>query len=173
MNKYSISLIMLGLLVAFSCQEKINIAKENEEAIKADIQAIRNVSMAVVKTWNEGDYEGFMKFFDDDAILLPQNVPSVKGIQAVSSLYRNSFNNLTFKVSDTIEETQVFGDYAYELGNWTGSMNPKDGSTPITFNNKVICIYKRQADRSWKIYRWMYSSNEVPEELHISEIPEK
>ena len=158
--KYFISLSTLVLVVATSCQEKNDIEKE---AVKADVQAIRNVSMAIVKAWNEGDYEGYIKYMDDDVILLPQDSPSIKGIQAVSSLYKNSFDNLTFKVSDTIEETQVFGDYGYELGNWTGSINTKDGSTPITFNNKVIDIYKRQVDRSWKIYRIMYSSNEAPE----------
>ena len=53
----------------------------------------------------------------------------------------------------------VFGDYAYSMEIWKGSMNPKDGSTPIVFDNTDMSIYKRQADNTWKIWRAMYNSN--------------
>ena len=129
------------------------------------------MSNKVVKAWNEGDYEGFMTFFDDSAILLPQNAPSIIGVQSIASLYSNSFETFTLKVNNTIDEIYASGDYAYEIGAWVGSMNPKDGSTPIEFNNKVLCFCKRQVDGSWKGYRWMYNTNDVPEELHLPEIP--
>lgn len=38
-------------------------------------------------------------------------------------------------------------------------MIPKDGSSPIVFDNIEMSIYKRQADNTWKIWRAMYNSN--------------
>ena len=38
-------------------------------------------------------------------------------------------------------------------------MIPKDGSSPIVFDNTEMSIYKRQADNTWKIWRAMYNSN--------------
>jgi len=137
---------------------------------KADIEAIKSISVNVAKAFNEGDYEGFMTFFDDNAILLPQNTRSIVGIQSIGSLYSNSFENFTFNVDNIIEEITVSGDYGYELGNWVGAIIPNDGSMQTDFNNKIMCIYNRQTDGSWKIYRWMYSSNEIPEELLSPEL---
>lgn len=128
-----------------------------------EIETIRKISLDIVRAWNEGDYEGFIQYMDDNAILMPQNATSMKGIKAISELYSGSFMNMTFEVDAAIDEIQVFGDYAYEIGAWKGSINPTDGSDPIIYNNKTITIYKRHTDGSWKIYRWMYSSNEPPE----------
>lgn len=130
---------------------------------EADVKSISDNSMKVVKAWNEGDYEGFMKFIDEDAILLPQNAPNIEGIEAIKSLYSNSFKNFTFIVVESLDEINVFGDFGYTLGSWVGSMNPVDGSDPINFNNKVLAIYKKQPDGSWLIYRMFYSSNEIPQ----------
>ena len=139
---------------------------------EADVKAISDVSMKVVEAWNEGDYEGFIKFFNEDAILMPQNAPNIVGIEAIKSLYSNSFENFTFEVKESIEEITVSGDYGYVLANWVGSMNPVDGSDPITFNNKLLDIFKKQPDGSWLMYRVMYSSNEIPQEKVSPELTE-
>jgi len=162
------NLILLTFIISvcYACtsEKKINYSVE--------IETIRGISLDIVKAWNEGDYEGFIKYMDENAILLPQNTASMKGFEAISKLYTESFKNMSFEVDASIDEVQVFGDYAYEIGIWKGSINPKDGSNPISFNNKTITIYKRLTDGSWKIYRWMYNSNEPPENLHIPDSPE-
>ena len=145
------------IFILFAC------TSEKKMDYSTEIETVRNMSMDILNAWNEGDYERFIAYMDENAILLPQNTPSMKGFESISKLYKESFENLNFKVNATIDEIQVFGDYAYEIGTWKGSMNPKDGSTPIIFNNKTIAIYKRQTDGSWKIYRWMYNSNEGAE----------
>ena len=137
-----------------------------------DAKAISEVSKKVVEAWNEGDYEGFMELIDNSAILLPQNAPNIVGIEAIKSLYSNSFENFTFIVNESIDEITVSGDYGYVLGNWVGSMNPVDGSDPINFNNKTLNIYKKQPDDSWLMYHVMYSSNEIPKEKVSPELTE-
>lgn len=124
-----------------------------------DIKAITNVSEAIVKAWNDDSYEGFMEHLDQDAIVLPQNAPSIVGIDALKALYSGSFKTFNFKVNETLDEVTVAGDYGYTVYTWVGSMTPVDGSEPIPFNNKAIGIYKRQPDGRWLVYRNIYNSN--------------
>lgn len=144
--------LFLLIFVCMACTDKSKLNKNSS------VQAIEEISKTVVNTWNEGNYEGFMATLDEEIVLLPQNAPPVEGYAAVSELYKNSFAAFNFEVNETIKEIKVFGDWAYEYVFWTGSMNPKDGKTPIKFNNKVIGIYKKQEDSSWKMYRCMYSA---------------
>ena len=62
------------------------------------------------------------------------------------------------------EEIFVFSDYAYSMEIWKGSMNPKDGSTPIVFDNTDMSIYKRQADNTGKVWRAIYYPNAPADE---------
>ncbi len=131
--------------------------RNNEENIKA----ISAVSAAVVQAWNDGNYEGFMEHLDKNAIVIPQAAGSVVGIDALRTLYNDSFKTFNFEVKESLNEITVFGDYGYTVGTWVGSMNPVDGSDPIPFNNAAIGIYKRQTDGRWLVYRNIYNSNEL------------
>ena len=127
--------------------------------VKSDIEALKILSVEMEKVWNEGDYEGFIALIDEEAIFKgPGNAP-YKGIENLRTFYEEFFNNLTFKLKITSEEISVFGDYAYSMEIWKGSMNPKDGSPPIIFDNTDVTIYKRQANNTWKVWRTMYNTN--------------
>ncbi|WP_163323960.1 YybH family protein [Draconibacterium mangrovi] len=123
-------------------------------------EVISNVSKAIVKAWNECDYKAFIKHVDQDVIVLPQGANSIVGIDALKSFYSDFFKTFTFEVNETLDEITVFGNYAYTVGTWVGSMNPVNGSIPIPFNNAAIGIYKQQPDGSWLVYRNIYNSNE-------------
>jgi uncharacterized protein (TIGR02246 family) len=151
----NISALLTILFILFAC------STEQKADNSTEINSLRSVSTDIVRAWNEGDYEGFVKYMDDEATLMPQNTSSIKGLEAIRELYKGSFENMEFEVRQTIDEIQVFGDYAYEIGAWEGSIIPKDGSDVVNYNNKTITIYKKDKDGSWKIFRWMYSSNEA------------
>ena len=151
------------LCFAFSCQKAEEVAEEPAVDIAADVQTIKSITEECSRAWNEGDYEGYLAIIDEEAMFLPPNSPPIGGMETIRSVYKTSFDSLDFNVTITTEEIQVSGDMAYSLDNWRGSMNPKDGSEPIVFDNKNLLIYKRQADGSWKTWRSMYSSNIPPE----------
>ncbi len=92
-------------------------------------------------------------------MILPPNAPPFGGMETIRSIYKTEFGSNDFDITITTEEIHVSGDLAYSHSFWKGSMNPKDGSEPIVFDNKALSIYKRQSDGSWKIWRGMYSSN--------------
>ena len=103
--------------------------KNNEENIKA----ISAVSAAVVQAWNDGNYEGFMEHLDKNAIVIPQAAGSVVGIDALRTLYNDSFKTFNFEVKEILDEITVFGDYGYTVGTWVGSMNPRITSYNVCY----------------------------------------
>ena len=145
--------LLIPFLVFFAC------TTNDKPDLGDDLEALTSYSKEVEKVWNEGDFEGFMALIDDEAIFKGPGVSSVVGIEALRDFYYGFFNTLTFNVEIASGEIFVFGDYAYSMEIWKGSMNPKDGSTPILFENTDMSIYKRQADNTWKIWRVMYNSN--------------
>jgi ketosteroid isomerase-like protein len=152
MKKTNIILLAFAFAL-FAC------STNDKPDVTEDLEALKSYSKEVEKEWNEGDFEGFMALIDDEAIFKGPGVPSVVGIEALRDLYYGSFSTLTFNVEITSEEIVVFGDYAYSMEIWKGSMNPKDGSTPIVFDNTDMSIYKRQADNTWKVWRAIYNPN--------------
>jgi ketosteroid isomerase-like protein len=150
---WMILLLVFLMCLNFSCQQPVEETVEKVKSaldVEADIAAIEILTKECSRAWNEGDYEGYMALIDENALFLPPNA------------YSNSFNSLDFDVTITTEEIHVAGDLAFSRDGWKGSMNPKDGSEPILFDNKTLSIYKRQADGSWKYWRVMYSSNTLP-----------
>lgn len=159
---WMILLLVFLMCLNFSCQQPVEETVEKVKSaldVEADIAAIEILTKECSRAWNEGDYEGYMALIDENALFLPPNALTFGGIEAIKSLYSNSFNSLDFDVTITTEEIHVAGDLAFSRDGWKGSMNPKDGSEPILFDNKTLSIYKRQADGSWKYWRVMYSSN--------------
>ncbi|MGB6865551.1 MAG: DUF4440 domain-containing protein [Candidatus Aminicenantaceae bacterium] len=164
MKKLLIIIPLVFLLCfTFSCQQQVEEdAEEPAVSVEADVQAIKSLINECSRAWNEGDYEGFMAIIDEEAIFLPPNALPFGGIETIRSIYKTEFGSFDFDVSITTEEIHVSGDLAFSLDFWKGSMNPKDGSEPIIFDNKNLVIYKRQVDGSWKTLRAMYSSNTPP-----------
>jgi uncharacterized protein (TIGR02246 family) len=154
--------------LTFGCQQgeeadvEATVGVEVDVGIEVDVEAIKSLGDDCSRAWNEGDYEGFMALIDEEAMFLPPNAPSFGGMETIRSIYRTEFDTFDFNVTITTEEIHVCGDLAISLDNWKGSMNPKDGSEPIVFDNKNLVILKRQVDGSWKTWRAMYSSNTPP-----------
>ena len=154
-----LAIISLPTIILFtSCKSQ----HEVDPTIAAE--SVKKVSAGIVRSWNEGDFEAFIKHFDEEAILMPPNTNEIIGLAEISKLYRNSFENNNFILSESIEEVHVFGDFAYQRGSWEGSIKAKEGSFETKFDNKVLTIYRKGRESTWKIYRWMYSANGIPKQ---------
>ena len=154
MKNLIVFLLGLCILGMTACTKKAD--------IESDTEAISSLTKEILRSWNEGDYEGYMALIDDDAIFMPPNASAITGIDALRSLYRVSFDQLTFDITISTEEIHVCDDWAFTRETWIGSMTPKNGGEPIRPNNKVIGIYRKQSDGSWKLWRAIYNSNLDP-----------
>ena len=129
---------------------------------KADVEAINSMRERAVPVFNRGDVDAIMSFFTDDAVVMAPNSPPAIGKDAVRSLWQAFFGQFTAEETLSSHEILMFGDWAFERGSYTVTLTPKSGGGPIQDNGKIIFVWQRQPDGSWKIARDMWSSNNPP-----------
>jgi ketosteroid isomerase-like protein len=52
-----------------------------------------------------------------------------------------------------MQEVTVSGDYAFQRGTYQYDMRPRTGGAAARTSGKLMGIFRRQPDGSWKIYR--------------------
>ena len=121
-------------------------------ALRQELERV-NAEMAAI--FNRGDYLGAARFYTDDAqIIGPGNV-RVTGRAAVDRYWTSIPAGATWKL-DVLE---VGGSHAspWQLGRSTLVMPGRDAnSAPNTSIVDFVAIWKRQPDRSLKLYIDMY-----------------
>lgn len=151
------SLIMFA--VATLCIAAPAAGQDKPAAVRAAIDSTTAEFEAAMNAGRFGDIGGF---YADDAIVLPTGAPAAKGRAAVTAFW-NGMSGM--KVSDTkftIDQLELHGDVAIEVGGYTMTVTPPGASAGTTDKGKYLVVWKRQADGSWKIYRDMFSSNSAP-----------
>jgi uncharacterized protein (TIGR02246 family) len=104
-----------------------------------------------------GDAPAMAALYAPDAVLLPEQEEPVRGRAAI--LASLSWMKKA-KVKDwaaTIEELDVQGDTANELG--TEVVTLSFGPKAVTTRMKYLDVWKEQPDGAWLLYRRMFSSN--------------
>ncbi len=123
---------------------------------EADKAAIAKTSEAFLKAMQERDWEALGATYTEDAVLMPPNMPSVKGRAAIKAHF-GEFPEVSESTLETVEVAGC-GDLAYVRGEYSLTISMDDGE-PIVDTGKYIEIREKQADGSWLIKRDMYSSD--------------
>ena len=134
---------------------------EQKRDLAADTTAINALLDQNIAAWNSNDAAAVTATFADDAILMEPSQAAIEGKQAIQAWYEAFLKENAVKCAITPLETQVAGDWAYVRGNYTTTFTPKSGK-PMEVSGKYLDIVKRQPDGSWKIYRGMLNSNDLP-----------
>ena len=83
MKKLSMVLpLVLLLCFTLSCQQGEEVAEISIIDIEADIEAIKAFVLNDATVINEGDLDGWLAQFTDDAIFMMPNAPIVNGVEA-------------------------------------------------------------------------------------------
>jgi len=125
------------------------------DTTEAHIAAIRAVSDRFLVAYNAQDMAAFEAFYTDDAIALGPDGPAATGKDAILALQAAGFEQYDAVQTATTDEVSVFGDHALAWGTWEETQTPKVGSPAELLRGKWLVIYRRQADDSWKTWRWM------------------
>jgi len=146
MKHLTIVMLMLGFsLSQLSCSKPETF--DEAQARKGIEEACAKYSKAI----QEGNIDGVLAVYTDDATAIPPDGEIIKGKQAIEELYKRFFqigmNEIVFK---TIE-VGGNGDTAYEIGKTKVRIQP-EGQTAITDSTKYLVIWKRQADDTWKVH---------------------
>ena len=148
-------IFLLMFLLALSALANDN----NEEAkIKA---AVEDRYQEWLAAENKKDAAAITDLYDENAVLMPKSEEPVIGLAAVTEYYKKLFANpqfVPFTLTIDWNSFRAVGDTAIATSVFEGDVT-RNGKQ-IHFRGKNLLVWKKQADGSWKIFRYMY--DEIP-----------
>ena len=125
----------------------------------ADREAIQKTFKQVMAMFGapSKDWPAFVNLaYDRDAIMMAPNAPAVRGHEAILA----SLKLFPF-FSDFRQESlemEGFGDLAFSRDEYSFTMT-LPGQSALKDKGKVIMIWRKQADGSWKVFREIWNSD--------------
>jgi uncharacterized protein (TIGR02246 family) len=121
---------------------------------RAQEDAIRKlVGEAYDKAMAAGDVSAKMRLYTADAVLMPPEGPAVSGQEGIRLWHEALFKKGTSPGVSKVEEIQVFGEWGFARGTFSGTVTLRPGAPPTGVSEKWLVIVRRQGDGSWKIAR--------------------
>jgi uncharacterized protein (TIGR02246 family) len=133
-------------------------AQDNEAKIKA---AVENRYQDWLAAANKKDAAEMTNLYDDNAVLLPKSEEPVLGKPAIGEYYKKLFANpqfVPFTLKSDWNSFHLAGDVAIATSVFEGDATRNEKQ--IHFRGKNFLVWRKQADGSWKIFRFMY--DEIP-----------
>jgi len=150
-----LSPLIFASFALLSCQPA---AKQNE----ADIAAINAVTEAWEAAVEAGNVDALVALRTDDMVQLPPDAPILRGKQALDKVYRGLFGQFsvvgTWPIRGT-EEIVVADGWAFHMSEYALQIIPRTGEKTIEERGKMIAIFRKQPDGSWKIAREIWNRN--------------
>jgi ketosteroid isomerase-like protein len=106
------------------------------------------------------DVEKTISYYSDDAVVMPPNIPTLTGKEAIRTLWKSMLESPAFSGvwKATKVEVARSGDLAYVSGNYEFN-ETDDRGNPLTDRGKYLEIWRKQADGSWKCVADMFNSD--------------
>lgn len=149
-----LSLLILMLLISVPV-----LANDNEEArIKATVEDRYQDCLAAA---NKKDVSAMMDLYDENAVLMPKEEEPAIDKAAIGEYYKKLFANpqfVPFTLTLDWNSFHTVGDIAIATSTFEGDVT-RNGKQ-IHFRGKNLLVWKKQADGSWKIFRYMF--DEIP-----------
>ena len=121
-------------------------------------QAIEDTDARFVEAYNRGDVASVAALYTDDAVLLPPNLETLRGRQAIQEFWNGARQMGVREVMLQTVSVEDSGHLAYEIGAYTLQIQPEGGEA-TTDKGKYMVIWKRQADGSWKLAVDIWNTN--------------
>ena len=143
----------LLVLAANGCAPQVDIDAERAAVLEAFIEAKQAVAAK--------DMESFVSIFADGASRFPPNAPRVTGNDAIREFVSEWFAapGLAFSFPEPgSAEVSSAGDLGYTTGSYEVTVNDAKGN-PVTSRGKVVVVWKKQPDGSWKAVLDIWNSD--------------
>lgn len=138
------------------------IAGCNEQSV--DTSAEAEELMRISREWSgvvaRGDMEAALNYWADDAVIMAPGQPPIRGKEAIGDFVHASAQIPGFQISWEPLEAHVSasGDLAYLIERNQVSVTDSTGN-PMTEYNKVVTVWEKQPDGSWKNVVDMWNSD--------------
>lgn len=115
----------------------------------ADIEAIKAMSAARAKAFNEGNAMEIAIHFTESGVLMAPGSKATSGRQAVERYYQSIFEEYATSLESGYVDVKVSGDIAYGQGYAKVRLIPHAGGDTLHSVAKYINILQRQENGSW------------------------
>lgn len=118
---------------------------------KSEGEKIMQISRAWSRSASANDIEKTLSYWADDAIVMPPGQPPLKGKKAIRQMIEGTSKIPGFKITwePLSVSVSTSGDMAYMIEQNQIIFNDSLGK-PITEFNKVVTVWRKEADGSWK-----------------------
>jgi ketosteroid isomerase-like protein len=125
-------------------------AKPNRDSDISEIAAIRSAWISAVTI---GDIDGLAALGTDDIVFVYGNGRCVSGKDALQVNLVHDLGFFDFEPRDKYEEISFHGNWAVEFIEVDTTVTAVRGGTQIKAPSKVVALYSRQGNGSWKVAR--------------------
>ncbi len=101
-------------------------------------------------------------YYASDAIAYPPGAPAASGRAAATAVWASGFADTSYTVSWKTAQASVAasGDFGFTAGTYVESYRKPDGAR-VTTHGKYVCIWKKQADGSWRAFRDIWNPDSM------------
>jgi len=143
----------VALFGSVGCQKSLRLSE-------ADEAAIREAEATYARLANATDAKGRAALYAEDATLLPPDGPTVQGRAAIQAYFEGDSTISDFRIQ--VLELDGRMDLAYTREMVTFTLHPP-GAAPIKGRIKVMAIWRKMADGSWKVLRDIWNADADPD----------
>ena len=120
-----------------------------------DITALRGAEESLCESFENADPTSWVEFYTDDAIMVPAQGHEVRGREALLAVARQiTLSSFTIAAQTTDGD----GDIAAVLGRGSWVSGAKGSGGPTT-RVRFLIVWRRDADRRWRIARELLSTD--------------
>jgi len=140
---------VMCLVLSVGCQGPAGLSE-------ADRTAIRQAVETFVKAVNAREWKAAAAVLAEDAILMPPNQAAAQGTAAILAWLEAFPPHSTLQCQ--VLELEGRGDLAYARETCSLTVTPA-GAAPIEDRVKLLALWRKQADGSWKCVRDIWNSD--------------
>jgi len=116
---------------------------------QADADKLMQTSREWSKVAASGNMDAVLGYFDDNAVMISEGQPAVRGKQAIREYLEETAKVPGFKIEWDPQEAKVSGDMGYLIERTSVTMTGPQGS-PVTQQLQGLTVWRKQANGSWK-----------------------
>ena len=132
-----------------------------------DVLRIEEALRRIEEAENSANPQAIVALLTEDAVIMAPNYPVQAGKPAcaefVTSVLADVFDHFDRHISYSSSEIQVFGDRAFDRGEFWFTVAPRTGGAASRSTGKYLFLYARVAG-AWKLARAIVSVDNPDEE---------
>lgn len=153
-----------ALLVAVACGPQAETAEQMETRMQTESAAVRTTIDSLAREFathlNAGHPDVVAGFYAENAVLMPPNMPSATGRQAIQDVFKQ-FTDMKAQLTLTPQAVSANGPLAVERGTYSVTFTPPGATAPITDTGKYL-VHWHMMDGKWVMVEDIWNSDLPP-----------